>query len=136
MTKRHYFRVDNDFASRGLARVLGLTEFNDRTWYIVESKFNEPKVRSAQRAFQQITINETTSSSVAVVNNPATSKPKNKIGTLFGGTYNQKVKEETMAFAGEKVGQKAGDQVRGIEKAKPSKKKHPFAGRLVGGGAE
>jgi hypothetical protein len=36
-------------------------------------------------------------------------------------------------FAGEKVGQKPGDQVRGTEKATKRKDdKHPFAGRLVG----
>ena len=38
-------------------------------------------------------------------------------------------------FAGEKVGQKPGDQVRGTERAKKSKKQHPFKGRLVGDGA-
>jgi len=44
---------------------------------------------------------------------------------------------ETMyKFAGTSVGQKPGDQVRGTEKAKKNGKKHPFAGRLVGGGAE
>jgi hypothetical protein len=37
------------------------------------------------------------------------------------------------SFAGEKKGQKAGDQVRGTEKAKAKKSgEHPFAGRLVG----
>lgn len=46
-------------------------------------------------------------------------------------------------FAGQAVGQKSGDQVRGKEKAKPARKisgtpysEHPFKGRLVGGGAE
>lgn len=41
-------------------------------------------------------------------------------------------------FAGEEVGQKPGDQVRG-EEPMPRKggyKKHPFAGRLVGGASE
>ena len=42
-------------------------------------------------------------------------------------------------FAGHKVGQKDGDQVRGTEKAKKKKRKtpyqeHPFKGRLVGSG--
>jgi hypothetical protein len=41
--------------------------------------------------------------------------------------------EKMDQFAGQAVGQKPGDQVRGIEKAKKSKgNKHPFAGRLVG----
>jgi hypothetical protein len=36
-------------------------------------------------------------------------------------------------FAGKAVGQKSGDQVRGTEKAKPTKTgAHPFKGRLVG----
>ena len=41
-------------------------------------------------------------------------------------------------FAGQAVGQKPGDQVRGTEKTNPTKsgKDHPFKGRLVGGGAE
>jgi hypothetical protein len=43
--------------------------------------------------------------------------------------------EEQTKFAGEKVGQKPGDQVRGTERAKSSKKQHPFKGRLVGDGA-
>jgi hypothetical protein len=41
--------------------------------------------------------------------------------------------ESMNKFAGQEVGQKPGDQVRGTEKAKPSKKGHPFKGRLVGG---
>ena len=41
--------------------------------------------------------------------------------------------ESMNKFAGQAVGQKPGDQVRGTEKAKPSKKGHPFKGRLVGG---
>ena len=41
---------------------------------------------------------------------------------------------EKMAFAGQAVGQTPGDQVRGTEKARPSKKGHPFKGRLVGDG--
>jgi hypothetical protein len=65
------------------------------------------------------------------------SKPANQVGTLFGGTYKQKkpraTAEGTMKFAGELVGQKPGDQVRGRETAKKSKKEHPFKGRLVGG---
>jgi hypothetical protein len=41
--------------------------------------------------------------------------------------------EKMDQFAGQAVGQKPGDQVRGTEKAKKSKdNKHPFAGRLVG----
>ena len=41
--------------------------------------------------------------------------------------------EKMDQFAGQAVGQKPGDQVRGTEKAKPRKDgKHPFAGRLVG----
>jgi len=40
--------------------------------------------------------------------------------------------EEQTKFAGEKVGQKPGDQVRGTERARLSKKQHPFKGRLVG----
>ena len=42
--------------------------------------------------------------------------------------------EKINHFAGQEVGQKPGDQVRGIEVAKPTKsgKDHPFKGRLVG----
>jgi hypothetical protein len=46
------------------------------------------------------------------------------------------VREGQTKFAGEKVSQKPGDQVRGIEKAKSSKTQHPFQGRLVGGAME
>lgn len=44
---------------------------------------------------------------------------------------------EKMSFAGQAVGQKPGDQVRGSEPMprKGGGKKHPYAGRLVGGGA-
>jgi hypothetical protein len=44
---------------------------------------------------------------------------------------------EKMSFAGQAVGQKPGDQVRGSEPMprKGGGKKHPFQGRLVGGGA-
>ena len=41
--------------------------------------------------------------------------------------------ESMNKFAGQAIGQKPGDQVRGTEKAKPSKKGHPFKRRLVGG---
>lgn len=45
----------------------------------------------------------------------------------------RKLIESMDKFAGEKVGQKPGDQVRGTDKATPRKDgKHPFAGRLVG----
>ena len=45
----------------------------------------------------------------------------------------KKILEKMDQFAGQAVGQKPGDQVRGTEKAKPRKDgKHPFAGRLVG----
>lgn len=45
-----------------------------------------------------------------------------------GGLY-----EADYPFAGKAVGQKSGDQVRGTEKAKPTKTgAHPFKGRLVG----
>lgn len=40
--------------------------------------------------------------------------------------------EGKQEFAGEEVGQKPGDQVRGTDKAKTSGKDHPFKGRLVG----
>lgn len=45
---------------------------------------------------------------------------------------------EKMTFAGQAVGQKPGDQVRGSEPMprKGGYKKHPYAGRLVGGAAE
>ena len=39
-------------------------------------------------------VNETSAGSVAGVVNPKTSKPKNKIGSLFGGTYTQKRKDK------------------------------------------
>lgn len=44
---------------------------------------------------------------------------------------------EKMTFAGQAVGQRPGDQVRGSEPMpkKGGYKKHPYAGRLVGGGA-
>ena len=44
---------------------------------------------------------------------------------------------EKMSFAGQAVGQQPGDQVRGSEPMprKGGGKKHPYAGRLVGGGA-
>jgi len=45
----------------------------------------------------------------------------------------KKLLEAMDEFAGEKVGQKPGDQVRGTERAKPNKDgKHPFLKRLVG----
>jgi hypothetical protein len=44
----------------------------------------------------------------------------------------KKLLEAMDEFAGEKVGQRPGDQVRGTEKAKPNKGKHPFLKRLVG----
>ena len=46
----------------------------------------------------------------------------------------KKLLEAVTKFSGEEVGQKPGDQVRGTEKAKPTKsgKDHPFKGRLVG----
>ena len=45
----------------------------------------------------------------------------------------KKLIEKMDQFAGQAVGQKPGDQVRGTEKATPKKSgKHPFAGRLVG----
>lgn len=43
-----------------------------------------------------------------------------------------KLVEGQQEFAGEKVGQKPGDQVRGTDKAKVGGKDHPFKGRLVG----
>lgn len=43
--------------------------------------------------------------------------------------------EKMMKFAGEPA-QKAGDQVRGSDKAKKSSKEHPFKGRLVGDSVE
>jgi len=44
----------------------------------------------------------------------------------------KKLLEAMDKFAGEEVGQKPGDQVRGTEKAAPNKGKHPFLKRLVG----
>lgn len=44
----------------------------------------------------------------------------------------KKLLEAMDTFAGEKAGQKPGDQVRGTEQAKPNKGKHPFLKRLVG----
>jgi preprotein translocase YajC subunit len=45
----------------------------------------------------------------------------------------KKLIEKMDQFAGQAVGQKPGDQVRGTEKATTKKSgKHPFAGRLVG----
>jgi len=44
----------------------------------------------------------------------------------------KKLLEAMDTFAGERVGQKPGDQVRGTDVAKPNKGKHPFLKRLVG----
>ena len=44
----------------------------------------------------------------------------------------KKLLEAMDTFAGERVGQRPGDQVRGTEKAAPNKGKHPFLKRLVG----
>jgi hypothetical protein len=44
----------------------------------------------------------------------------------------KKLLEAMDTFAGERVGQKPGDQVRGTEKAAPNKGRHPFLKRLVG----
>ena len=44
----------------------------------------------------------------------------------------KKLLEAMDKFAGERVGQKPGDQIRGTEKAAPNKGKHPFLKRLVG----
>jgi len=44
----------------------------------------------------------------------------------------KKLLEAMDEFAGEKAGQKPGDQVRGTDKAAPNKGKHPFLKRLVG----
>jgi len=44
----------------------------------------------------------------------------------------KKLLEAMDTFAGEKAGQRPGDQVRGTEKAAPNKGKHPFLKRLVG----
>jgi len=44
----------------------------------------------------------------------------------------KKLLEAMDTFAGEKAGQKPGDQVRGTERAKSNKGKHPFLKRLVG----
>jgi hypothetical protein len=44
----------------------------------------------------------------------------------------KKLLEAMDTFAGEKAGQRPGDQVRGTEQAKPNKGRHPFLKRLVG----
>jgi hypothetical protein len=44
----------------------------------------------------------------------------------------KKLLEAMDKFAGERVGQTPGDQVRGTDKAAPNKGKHPFLKRLVG----
>jgi hypothetical protein len=44
----------------------------------------------------------------------------------------KKLLEAMDTFAGERVGQRPGDQVRGTEKAKSNKGRHPFLKRLVG----
>jgi hypothetical protein len=44
----------------------------------------------------------------------------------------KKLLEAMDTFAGERVGQKPGDQVRGTDKAAPNKGRHPFLKRLVG----
>lgn len=103
MIKKHYFKVNEDFSSRAMARLYGLQKSQQNEWYLVEGQRTTSEQRnnlkSAERAFTKIRITESDS------------------------------------FAGEKVGQKAGDQVRGTEKARKSKRKHPFQGRLVGGDA-
>ena len=44
----------------------------------------------------------------------------------------KKLLEAMDEFAGEKAGQRPGDQVRGTDQAKPNKGQHPFLKRLVG----
>ena len=44
----------------------------------------------------------------------------------------KKLLESMDRFAGQEVGQRPGDQVRGTDKAAPNKGKHPFLKRLVG----
>ena len=45
----------------------------------------------------------------------------------------RKLLETVTKFAGQEVGQKPGDQVKGTDIAKKGTKEHPFAGKLVGG---
>lgn len=106
MSKRHYFKVNEDFSSRAMARMYGLQKDRHEEWYIVEGQRTTSEQRSnlksAERAFTKLRIIE---------------------------------EQSKIQFAGEKAGQKPGDQVRGTEKAHKSKRKHPFQGKLVGGDA-
>ena len=55
-----------------------------------------------------------------------------KLGKVYTNMDMRDLLEKMDQFAGQAVGQRPGDQVRGTEKAKTGGKKHPFAGRLVG----
>lgn len=138
--KRHYFQVNQDLASRMLARKIGLKESKNGLWFCNETNTSESRrnLQSAYSTFKPVSLNEMTSSSVATAIGTG-GRSRSQIGSLFGGTYKQKknskfpVEESNpVKFAGELVGQKPGDQVRGKEKAKKSGKNHPFKGRLVG----
>jgi len=138
---KYFFKVNEDLVSRSLAHQLGLIEETKGLWYIDSPKTSESRrnLQSAFNHFKSVPLKETTSSSFSTVINPE-SKPMNQVGTLFGGSYKQKktsteqlTQEADIKFAGEYVGQKPGDQVRGTELAKKNKKQHPFKGRLVGG---
>jgi len=133
---KYFFKVNEDLVSRSLARKLGLRESSPGIWFLTGSSTAQSRqnLQSAFNHFDTIKINETTSGSVSAVMNTG-SKPASQVGTLFGGTFKQKksqTEENTQTFAGEIVGQKTGDQVRGNEKARKSSKQHPFKGRLVG----
>lgn len=99
--KVHYFKINENFVDRSLAKRYGLKESQNQEWYIIEHRVTSSEFRgnlkAAERIFTKVRI------------------------------------DEKIAFAGEKAGQKPGDQVRGAERAKKSKKQHPFKGRLVGG---
>lgn len=100
--KVHYFKINENFVDRSLAKKYGLKENENQEWYIVEHRVTSSEFRSnlkaAERVFTKVRIDE-----------------------------------KKFEFAGEKVGQRPGDQVRGTDRAKKSKKQHPFKGRLVGG---
>lgn len=194
--KVHYFKINENFVDRSLAKRYGLKESQNQEWYIVEHRVTSSEFRgnlkAAERAFTKTRIIEgevipfaprepykrvpekirelaarwfwagedyDRSGTEPQINIERLLKTRgytiefdNKeeniiVKHLSGSEYSFPVEdaynytgwhqglfnESKFEFAGEKVGQKPGDQVRGTERAKKSKKQHPFKGRLVGG---
>lgn len=99
--KVHYFKINENFVDRSLAKRYGLKENENKEWYIIEHRVTTSEFRGNLKAAER--------------------------------TFTKTRIVEGEEFAGEKVGQQPGDQARGTERARKSKKQHPFKGRLVGG---